>query len=254
MRLDLALVARGLARSRNQAATLIAQGKVSVDGRQARKASLEVSDSAQILVSGELYVARSAGKLADALDRFNLEVPAVCLDAGASTGGFTQVLLERGAECVLAVDVGHNQLSPELIADPRVRNLEGHNIRDLTKADLAVPEGEIQLVVADLSFISLTLVAAKFAQVAPKAPVVALIKPQFELDRSRLNKAGVVQVRADRLEAVRSVIDGFAQSGYRICEFAPSSVVGASGNQEYLALFRPDRGDRMGSAAIAQLV
>ena len=254
MRLDVALVARGLARSRNQAATLISQGKVFVQGLQAQKASQIIQDKTQLDVVGDLYVARSAAKLADALDHFGVEVPHICLDAGASTGGFTQVLLERGAELVLAVDVGHDQLAEELRTDSRVRNLEGQNIRELTPKQLGVDQDQITLVVADLSFISLTLVAKKFADLAPKAKVITLIKPQFELDRTRLNKLGVVSDRNDRLRAVQSVITEFESAGYTVSGFVSASVIGATGNQEYLAFFERGAGKSLELSAIAEQV
>ena len=254
MRLDLALVQRGLARSRNQAATLIADGQVMVNGKVERKASVLVSESQEITVAQEPYVARSAGKLSAALISFGITIPRVCLDAGASTGGFTQVLLEHGAELVFAIDVGHGQLAPELAADPRVVNLEGRNIRDLDTSDLGPRATEIGLIVVDLSFISLKLVAPKLIELGPKAEVVALIKPQFELDRSRLSKHGVVTERSDRHRAVAKVIDAFLWVGYGLDQIIPSPVVGTSGNQEYLAHFLPGALGKINSDAIAELV
>lgn len=250
----MALVARGMARSRNQAAALIASGQVLVKGLESPKASSEVSQSTEISVSGDLYVARSAGKLAAALDAFEITVPQLCLDIGASTGGFTQVLLERGAAKVLAVDVGHNQLASELREDSRVVNLEGTNVRELDAAGLGFEPDQIRLTVADLSFISLTLVAEKFLELAPKAEVVALIKPQFELQRSRLNKAGVVAQAADRIEAVTKVVGAFDAIGYGLQHFAPSEVVGSHGNQEYLAHFFPGSASRISLDEIQDLI
>lgn len=254
MRLDLALVERGLARSRNQAAVLISEGKVVVSGVMNPKPSTVVTEATKISITGELYVARSAGKLSDALDRFNIQVPAVCLDVGASTGGFTQVLLERGAELVLAVDVGHGQLAAELREDPRVVNLEGRNIREISDLELGPRAAEVGLVVVDVSFISLGLVAQRLIALASRAEVVALIKPQFELDRSKLNKSGVVESRADRHEAVAKVIDSFTWVGYGLSGLIRSAVVGASGNQEYLAHFIPGELGKVNSDAIAELV
>lgn len=254
MRLDLALVQRSLARSRNQAASLIADGQVLVNSKVASKASTIVSDSDDIQVIAQPFVARSAGKLAGALRSFGVKVPAVCLDVGASTGGFTEVLLQEGAELVFALDVGHGQLAPELASDPRVVNLEGQNIRDLTPATLGPRAPEIGLIVVDLSFISLKLVAPKLIELGPKAEVIALIKPQFELDRSRLNKHGVVTERQDRHRAVAKVIDAFLWVGYGLDQLEPSEVVGNSGNQEYLAHFTPGALGKINSDAIAELV
>ena len=254
MRLDVALVERGLARSRNQAAVLISQGKVKVTGVSNPKASSEVDEKTKIELTGELYVARSAGKLSNALDQFHVSVPAVCLDVGASTGGFTQVLLERGAELVLAVDVGHGQLARELAEDARVVNLEGRNIRELSDLELGPRTPEISLVVVDLSFISLSLVAQKLIELAPKAEAIALIKPQFELDRSKLSSAGIVTSKQDRHQAVGKVIDAFAWVGYGLVGLIPSAVVGSHGNQEYLAHFIPGELGKINSDAIAELV
>lgn len=254
MRLDVALVQRGLARSRNQAAVLISQGKVRVAGIANPKASSDVDDTTKIELTGDLYVARSAGKLADALDRFQIPVPAVCLDVGASTGGFTQVLLERGAELVLAVDVGHGQLAQELAEDSRVVNLEGRNIRELSDLELGPRAPEVSLVVVDLSFISLTLVAQKLIELAPSAELIALIKPQFELDRSKLSSAGIVTSKQNRHLAVGKVIDAFAWVGYGLVDLIPSAVVGSHGNQEYLAHFIPGALGKINSDAIAELV
>jgi len=233
---------------------LIPRGKVSVRGLTSPKASSEVADSAEITVSGELYVARSAGKLAAALDSFGVEVPEICLDIGASTGGFTQVLLERGASKVLAVDVGHDQLAAELRENPKVVNLEGHNVREMVTQDLGLNPEVIGLVVADLSFISLTMVAHKFSELAPKASVVALIKPQFELQRSKLNKAGIVADAADRQLAIEGVLSSFAAAGYGAQALTRSSVIGSHGNQEYLALFSPASVAEISAAEIAGIV
>src|SRR3954470_13188579 len=160
-RLDVALAERGLVRSRSHAATVIAEGLVTVDGRPALRASLKVAEGQDIRVAGaDHYVSRGAHKLIAALDAFAVDPSGrVALDAGASTGGFTQVLLERGAARVIAVDVGHGQLAREVADDPRVESHEGVNVRDLDRAALAgLTDSQEQpsLVVADLSFISLT--------------------------------------------------------------------------------------------------
>ncbi|HLT67213.1 MAG TPA: TlyA family RNA methyltransferase, partial [Microbacterium sp.] len=186
-RLDAALAARGLARSRSHAATLIADGLVRVDGRPVVKASTPVGDEAEIVVDGgDHYVSRGAHKLVAALDGFGISVEGrLALDMGASTGGFTQVLRERGARRVLAVDVGHGQLAERIAADAGVTAVEGFNVRYMTSQNLTEATGESEspdLVVGDLSFISLVHVLPAVAEVvASDGDVVLLIKPQFEV-------------------------------------------------------------------------
>lgn len=195
-RLDVELTNRGLTTSRSHAQQLIADGKVCVDGVVVEKAATPVPEGAQLAVDrGEDYVSRAAGKLADALDAFaDTELGAVvvagrrALDAGASTGGFTQVLLRRGAAHVVAVDVGSGQLDPRVRTDPRVTVLENTNVRTLDPA-LVAPAPS--LLVADLSFISLRLVLAPLAAVlVAECDAVVLIKPQFEVGRERLGSGG----------------------------------------------------------------
>jgi 23S rRNA (cytidine1920-2'-O)/16S rRNA (cytidine1409-2'-O)-methyltransferase len=244
-RLDLALAARGLARSRSHARELIDAGRVLINGRAAGKASSPVTDHDHLaLTEDDPYVSRAAYKLIGALDDLQLEVPERALDAGASTGGFTQVLLERGCREVFAVDVGHDQLHPRLRADPRVRTYEGLNLRDL---DLAVLDGRpVDLVVADVSFISLTmLVAPLTAVLRPDGRLLTMIKPQFEVGRERLGKGGVVRTDALRRDGVRAVIAAAGELGWRPVAAAPSRLPGPAGNREYFVLFgtgpaRPD--------------
>ena len=194
MRLDRALVARGLARSRTHAQQLIDAGVVTVDGATATKPALEVGDDAVLAAAHpDRYVSRAAHKLLGALDACP-ELPVTgrtALDVGASTGGFTQVLLERGAARVHAIDVGHGQLAAEIAADPRVVAREGLNARDLTAADLGGDRPD--LVVADVSFISLTLLLVPILGAASdSADLLLMVKPQFEVGRERLGKGGVV--------------------------------------------------------------
>ena len=191
MRLDAALVAQGLARSRGQARDLIDGGRVTVNGRPAAKASLPVGPDDTLAAETDPWVSRAAHKLLGALDASGTEVAGCrALDAGASTGGFTQVLLARGAEHVTAVDVGHGQLAEPVASDPRVTSHEGLNLRDLTPAHVAAP---VDLVVADVSFISLTLLVAPLRSVARDGAVALLmVKPQFELGRAALDSRGVV--------------------------------------------------------------
>jgi 23S rRNA (cytidine1920-2'-O)/16S rRNA (cytidine1409-2'-O)-methyltransferase len=201
-RLDIELVVRSLARSRSHAAQLIDQSRVLVAGKVATKASQKVEPETSIELSGGPdFVSRAGQKLDVALTEFRIPVQGWCLDAGASTGGFTQVLLERGATGVYSVDVGHDQLAAELRSDSRVKNLEGLNLRELNRTMLTELSGvdeEIQLVVADLSFISLTLVLDNLKELAPSADQILLIKPQFEVGKHSLNASGIVTDWRDR--------------------------------------------------------
>lgn len=238
-RLDRVLPELGLVRSRSRAAELIASGEVRVDGRVATKAGARVAAGATIVVSGtDRYVSRGAHKLIAGLDGFGIAAAdRLALDLGASTGGFTQVLLERGAREVLAVDVGHDQLVPELREDPRVRVVEGCNARELTAAGLAADTGVAEapmLVVADLSFISLTLILPAIARVAaPRAELILLIKPQFEVGRTGIRE-GIVVDPALRAEAIRTVLGSAAENGFAVRGLAPSPIAGSHGNREFL--------------------
>ncbi|CAN5417186.1 TlyA family RNA methyltransferase [soil metagenome] len=238
-RLDAELVRRGLARSRSQAVIAIGEGRVTIDGSAALKASLRVGQDAVLaLDGGDQWVSRSAGKLAGALDAFEFDVDGrLALDVGASTGGFTQVLLERGAREVIALDVGHGQLVSTLRSDDRVRVVEGMNARELTAAALAAESGTAevpQVVVADLSFISLGLVLpALIATVGVGADFVLLVKPQFEVGRTGIRE-GVVRDRAARHDAVTGVLWVAWDLGLPTAGVISSPVVGTNGNQEYL--------------------
>jgi 23S rRNA (cytidine1920-2'-O)/16S rRNA (cytidine1409-2'-O)-methyltransferase len=238
-RLDAALAARGLARSRTHAATLIAAGEVTVDGRPVVKASQKVGDDAELaVVASDHYVSRAAHKLIAALDDFGV-IPAgrVALDAGASTGGFSQVLLERGARTVLAVDVGHGQLARELIGARGLVLVEGCNVRDLDAATLATLTGVDErpsLVTADLSFISLTTVLpALRATAVDDADFVLLVKPQFEVGRGGVRE-GVVRNAQLRAEAVMNVLWAAFDLGLGTVGVLSSPIAGGHGNLEYL--------------------
>jgi 23S rRNA (cytidine1920-2'-O)/16S rRNA (cytidine1409-2'-O)-methyltransferase len=241
LRLDAELVRRGLARSREQAAELIATGRVAVGGQRAAKAASQVASGAAITVeaaAGEPeYVSRGGHKLAGALAAFG--GPAVagrrCLDAGASTGGFTDVLLRNGAAHVVAADVGYGQLSWSLQTDPRVTVLDRVNIRSLQPAQVApAPD----LVVADLSFISLTLVIpALVACAAPAADFLLMVKPQFEVGRDRVG-GGVVRDPQLRAAAVESVARAAAGSGLGVQGVTASPLPGPAGNVEYFLWLR----------------
>jgi 23S rRNA (cytidine1920-2'-O)/16S rRNA (cytidine1409-2'-O)-methyltransferase len=233
MRLDVALAERGLVASRSKAAAAIAAGQVEVDGVVASKAAQQVTGSAKIVLNGlDHHVSRAAHKLLGALRDSATAVPDRALDAGASTGGFTQVLLEQGAQRVYAVDVGHGQLDSSLAADPRVRVSEGLNLRDLTLGDV---EGEpVELLVADVSFISLKLILAPMlAVLRPDGVALVLVKPQFEVGRGGLNSQGVVTDDGLRRRAVDEVARTAADLGWRCIWRGISQLPGESGNVEY---------------------
>ncbi|MHA7987733.1 TlyA family RNA methyltransferase [Rathayibacter sp. CAU 1779] len=237
-RLDAAVAARGLARSRTQAARLIADGRVSVDGRPVVKASAHVEETSEITIAGvDHYVSRAARKLIAALERFGLDPRGTtALDVGASTGGFTQVLLERGADHVIAVDVGHGQLAPLIAMDDRVTAVEGVNVRYLDAAALGELAGgrEIGMVVGDLSFISLTLVLPPLVEaVGRDAEYVLLVKPQFEVGRTGIRE-GVVRDPVLREDAVTSVAWAAWDLGLPTAGILPSPIAGSHGNHEYL--------------------
>jgi len=240
-RLDAELVRRGLARSREQAGELVAAGRVTVAGQRAAKAATQVRRDAPISIAdtGEPgYVSRGGRKLAGALAVFGpagLTVAGrACLEAGASTGGFTDVLLRAGAERVVAADVGYGQLAWSLRTDPRVTVLDRVNVRTLDQVT-PVPG----LVVADLSFISLTLVLpALVACAAPDADFVLLVKPQFEVGKGRVGAGGVVRDSAGRAGAVRTVAGAAGQLGLGVLGVTASPLPGPAGNVEYFLWLR----------------
>lgn len=233
-RLDTELVRRGLARSREQASELIAAGRVSVSGNVASKPATAVLDSDAVHVRelADDWVSRGAHKLLGALAAlpFVDVAGARALDAGASTGGFTQVLLSKGAESVIAVDVGYGQIAWQLRTDPRVVNIERSNIRHMTRSD--VPYAP-DLVVADLSFISLRTVLPALVDIAaPGAWLVLMVKPQFEVGKDRVGE-GVVHDPALREEAVMGVIEAAQAAGACVHGVAASPLPGPKGNVEY---------------------
>jgi 23S rRNA (cytidine1920-2'-O)/16S rRNA (cytidine1409-2'-O)-methyltransferase len=240
-RLDAELVRRRLARSREQAAELIAAGRVAVAGSPAVKAATQVAQDAAITVAdagAAGYVSRGGRKLEGALSAFaGLAVAGRrCLDAGASTGGFTDVLLRAGAGHVVAVDVGYGQLAWALRGDSRVTVLERVNVRYLTPQQVAPPPG---LVTADLSFISLNLVLPALARAAaPDADFVLLVKPQFEAGKGRVGAGGVVRDPAQRAAAVASVAAAALEIGLGVAGIAASPLPGPSGNVEYFLWLR----------------
>ena len=235
-RLDAELVGRGLVRSRSRAADLITRGRVSINGRAVTKPAHRTLPTDSVEVADDHYVSRAAHKLIGALDHFDgLTIPPRVLDAGASTGGFSQVLLERGATRVYAVDVGHDQLAEPIRTDPRVVVHEGTNLRDLT---LDHVDGEpLQLVVADVSFISLTLLLAPMlAVLAPDGRALLMVKPQFEVGRGNLDGHGVVRDPDLRTRAVDGVVSAAAELSWRCLGREPSPLPGPAGNQEFFVL------------------
>jgi 23S rRNA (cytidine1920-2'-O)/16S rRNA (cytidine1409-2'-O)-methyltransferase len=229
--LDVALVESGLVESRQKAQALILAGKVRVAGETVRQPARTVAEPAAVeLAEPARYVSRGGEKLAPALDAFGVDPASlICADIGASTGGFTDVLLQRGARRVYAVDVGRGLIHERLRADPRVVLLERTNARDLE----SFPE-PVNLVVVDVSFIGLEKVLPAIRRAAPRAEVVALFKPQFEVGRSQVGKGGVVRDR----EAVEAALRRFEAwcpvNGYRVAGRVESAIRGAEGNQELL--------------------
>lgn len=251
-RLDAELVRRGLARSREHAATLIAEGRVSLRSGTATKAATQVDESESIRVASsdeDRYVSRGAHKLIGALDAFTaLHVEGrQCLDAGASTGGFTQVLLERGAERVLAVDVGYGQLAWPVRTDPRVDVIERTNVRSLDPASLPYTPS---LVVADLSFIPLALaLPALIAASRPDADFLLMVKPQFEVGREDVGD-GVVTDPALRRSAVAGVARSAHEQGLVVEGVVASPLPGPRGNVEYFLWLHGTGDGRMGTSEL----
>jgi 23S rRNA (cytidine1920-2'-O)/16S rRNA (cytidine1409-2'-O)-methyltransferase len=240
-RLDRALVSRGLAPTREQAARLILAGVVRVNGAVADKQAMLVASDAAIDVTESLpYVSRGGGKLAAALDAFEIDPSGlVTMDVGASTGGFTDCLLQRGARRVYAVDVGYGQLDWKLRQDARVVVLDRQNIRHLERS--AVPD-PIGLAVIDVSFISLTLVLpAVVPFLAPSATVVALVKPQFEVGKGEVGKGGIVRDDVQRKAVTDKVVACAEALGLRTIGMIDSPVHGQKGNREILTGFRLER-------------
>lgn len=259
MRIDLYLVQNGYADSRTLAQKLIADGAVTVDGRSVRKPSEDISEGEHTVAVASTadtrFVGRGGLKLEAALNAFPVCVEGLVMaDIGASTGGFTDCLLQKGAARVYAVDAGHGQLHPRLLADERVRSAEGVNARSLTPSDLCRIEadwqaghggaavndftGQVDGIVMDVSFISQTLLHPALAGLLKEGGfMIALIKPQFELTKSALNKQGVVKQERDRKAAVDRVLISAAACGFEAVLVIPSPIEGGDGNREFLAYF-----------------
>lgn len=268
-RLDTELVRRGLVESRARAQQAIGAGRVLVSGTLADRPSRLVDAAEPIHLAGPppRFVSRGGDKLDAALERFGVEVAGRrALDAGASTGGFTDCLLQRGAARVVAVDVGRGQLAWSLRTDPRVQILEGTNVRSLTPDDIG---GPVEVAVADLSFISLRVVAPALAGVLAPAPVspgaggvpvspeaVFLVKPQFEAGRAEVGRGGIVSDPAVHRRVLVTVSDALAAAGLIMVDVMASPLRGAAGNVEFLGHFRPGTGAAVGpdeiEAAVAE--
>lgn len=235
-RLDQALVSRGMTSTRARARDLILRGAVTVDGVVAMRPSAPVDAQASLAIDADAdrFVSRGGLKLSAALAQFGFECHGrIALDIGASTGGFTDVLLQAGAERVYAIDVGRDQLHPRIACDTRVVRLEGINARDLTRKDIPEP---VDAIVADVSFVSLTKVlGVPLSFAARKCWLVALVKPQFEVGRASVGKGGIVRDPADRERATATVRGWIAGlPGWRVVGQLASPIVGGSGNAEIL--------------------
>ncbi|MDF0658114.1 MULTISPECIES: TlyA family RNA methyltransferase [Rhizobium] len=235
-RLDQLLVSRGLFASRSRARDAVQRGTVRIAGQVVTKAGALIGDDANIEIDdpAQDYVSRAALKLASALEHFRLD-PAGhrCLDIGASTGGFTEVLLQRGAAHVTAIDVGHGQMHPRIAADPRVTNKEGLNARHLTAEDIGKPA---TFLVSDVSFISLKLALAPALDIAEAGAVaVLLVKPQFEAGREAIGKGGLLKDPSSAPAVAAELERWFIEDmGWKSLGLIPSPIAGGDGNQEYL--------------------
>jgi 23S rRNA (cytidine1920-2'-O)/16S rRNA (cytidine1409-2'-O)-methyltransferase len=255
VRLDTLLVRRGLVESREKARALVMAGHVDVNGQGAWKAGTLVDVSADVRVIGpdHPWVGRGGVKLAHALDVFRIDVGGrLALDIGASTGGFTDVLLQRGARHVFAVDVGHGQLHWKLRQDPRVTVVEGANARHLTRGGLPGLDAGIEIVTIDVSFISLRLIFPALPPLlAEGARVVALVKPQFEAGRRDVGRKGLVSDPRVHERVLAEVGAAAAGIGWAVAATIESPITGAQGNREFLMLLETGRVARPGATGTA---
>lgn len=251
MRLDVFLCERGLARSREAAKRLISEGFVTVGGRTVTRPAYGVCEGDCVEAQTDGYVGRGAYKLKKAAEVFGLDLTGfVCGDFGASTGGFTQVMLQCGAKRVYAVDVGHGQLAAELAADDRVINMEGVNIKDVSPE---VFPGGLDFAAADLSFISLGCAVPVISRVLkPGGRTVMLIKPQFECGRENVGKKGVVRSRKVHIDVISRIYGLFRENGLAVMGLDFSPIKGGDGNIEYL--IAGERGGKSMTFDIAGLV
>jgi len=238
LRLDTAVAEAGLAGSRAQAQALILAGKVRVGGETVRRPDRDVRPEERVeLAPSRPYVSRGGQKLAPALDHFNVSAEGrVCADVGASTGGFTDVLLQRGAAKVFAIDVGHGQLAWKLRNDSRVVVMEKLNARFLSREQ--IPQ-LVDLCVIDVSFISLTLILPRaFELITQDGMILALIKPQFELERQDVGRGGIVREPALHQKAQQKIVNFVGEANYRVVGVVPSTITGTDGNQEFFICIR----------------
>ncbi|MBQ8827986.1 MAG: TlyA family RNA methyltransferase [Clostridia bacterium] len=235
MRLDVALIERGIFESRTRAQRAVSEGCITVNGRVVTKASFDVSDTDAVVSSGDPlpFVSRGGLKLQGAIESFNLNLNGVsAIDIGASTGGFTEVLLNYGAKDVVAVDVGHGQLAPEIASDARVLNLEGTDFRNLPDDEFL---SRFDFACSDVSFISVTFLLPKMYSVLKEnGRAVVLIKPQFESDTRRVGKRGIVRDEKARRRAVEKVESCAEMCGFEVKRIIESPITGGDGNVEYL--------------------
>jgi 23S rRNA (cytidine1920-2'-O)/16S rRNA (cytidine1409-2'-O)-methyltransferase len=242
-RVDELVVARGLADTRSKAQALILAGRVLVDDKPAGKPGARVAEDAAVRLRGEArrFVSRGGEKLAGALADLGIHVAGKrCLDVGASTGGFTDCLLQHHAAHVIALDVGYGQLDVKLRGDARVTVVERVNAREMGPEHVPA-EPPLELAVVDVSFISATLVLPRIAALAPRAHVLVMVKPQFEVGRERVGKGGVVRDDADRASAVARVREAAAALGYEVRGEAESRLAGPAGNREVFLWLAPRR-------------
>ncbi len=238
MRADSYLCVYGHAESRTRASRLISEGKVLIDGRTVAKPSEEIygEDHKVEITERDKYVSRGGLKLEAALEEFKIDVKGKrCIDIGASTGGFTDCLIQNGAAHVCAVDSGRDQLHPNIRSDARVESIEGYNARSLSRDELGI----FEVAVMDVSFISQTLIHPSLASVLDNGAVfISLIKPQFEAGKTALNKKGIVKDASDREAAILRVCESASLCGFELLGLMSSPIEGGDGNREYLAYFK----------------
>lgn len=252
-RLDILLVEKGICESREKAKTNIMAGLIFVDGQRVDKAGEKVKVDADIVFKGEKlkYVSRGGLKLEKAMNTFGIDLTdKVCMDIGASTGGFTDCMLQNNASKVFAVDVGYGQFAWKLRTDERVVCMEKTNIRYVTPEDIGIA---LDFASIDVSFISLrTIMPAVKALLGDKGEVVALIKPQFEAGRDKVGKKGVVRDKEVHLEVINTIINFLMENEFNVLGLSYSPIKGPEGNREYLVYFTKDK-DKEGSFELSQI-